>query len=187
MRFYKQKIFLIFFLLISITTPNLLTRAAAIDKTGAKTIIITKGIPINHHLPTLSFVSLNLGEYLDILSAEYLLGKALDSSGPVRQGNLRIEQITFEHGVIITRQYKVWSIRVFNGKTSPIVSPLIDQGGIKIGTKESSIKKFYGEPQKINQNLLGQKELIYTNGINYIIFDISKNTHKVVSFEIGLL
>ncbi len=180
--FYFFTLLLLFFAAYS-TLP---IKAAAIDKSSAREITIGKQVPINQRFPTLSFVTIKLGDYLNLISAEYLLGKAIDSSGPVRQANLRIEQITFEHGIITTRQHKIWTIRVTEDKISPIINPLIAKGG-RIGTTEAQIIKFYGELLKTEKVFPNQKTLIYTNGQNYVQFDISEITHKVIALEIGLL
>ena len=114
MRFFKRisLYFFMFFLLFFAVSPALSAKAMATDTPSDLAIIVPRLVKINQHLPTLSFVTLRLGNYLDFISAEYLLGKAIDSSGPVQQGNLRIEQITFEHGIITTRDNQVWTIRV---------------------------------------------------------------------------
>lgn len=179
---YFFTLLLLFFAVYS-TLP---IKAAAIDESSAREITIGKQVPINQRFPTLSFVTIKLGDYLNLISAEYLLGKAIDSSGPVRQENLRIEQITFEHGIITTRQHKIWTIRITEDKISPIINPLIAKGG-RIGTTEAQVIKFYGKPLKTEKVFPNQKTLIYTNGQNYVQFDISETTHKVIALEIGLL
>lgn len=130
-------------------------------------------------------MTLRLGNYLDFISAEYLLGKAIDSSGLVQQGNLRIEQITFEHGIITTRDNQVWTIRVTGNQTNPNIEPGV--GGVRINDTESQIIKFYGEPIKTEQIFPRQKTLIYIKGRDYVKFDVSETTHKVIEFELGIL
>lgn len=93
MRFFKRisLYFFMFFLLFFAASPALSAKAMATDTPSDLAIMVPKLVKINQHLPTLSFVTLRLGNYLDFISAEYLLGKAIDSSGLVQQGNLRIE------------------------------------------------------------------------------------------------
>lgn len=190
MQFLKQncQAFLAVFLLgVFLLVPNFTTKAAGIDEPGAREITYWELVHINKQLPTASVVSLKLGDYLNLKSAEELLGEAIDSSGQVKQGNLRIEQITFEHGIITTREYKIWSIRFTGGKTLSNVYPRIDRGGISIGNDESYIRKIFGTPQKVNTLIPNHKTLVYTNEQNYAEFDINESTHKVEAFEIGLL
>lgn len=179
--------FLMLFLLFFAVSPTLTINAAAIDEPSAQEVLRARLVRINQRFPTLSFVSLKLGDYLNLLSAEYLLGKATDSSGTVKQGNLRIEQINFEHGIITTRQDKIWTIRVTESKITSAINPIINRGGVGVGDTESKIIEFYGNPLKIEKIFPSQKTLIYANGQNYVKFDISETTHKVIAFEIGLM
>lgn len=187
MRFFKRisLYFFMFFLLFFAASPALSAKAMATDTPSDLAIMVPKLVQINQHLPTLSFVTLRLGNYLDFISAEYLLGKAIDSSGLVQQGNLRIEQITFEHGIITTRDNQVWTIRVTGNQTNPNIEP--DVGGVRIDDTESQIIKFYGEPIKTEQIFPRQKTLIYIKGRDYVKFDVSETTHKVIEFELGIL
>ena len=136
-------------------------------------------------LPHASFVRIGLGEHINLVDAEYLLGKAVNSSGPIQVGRTRVEQIMFNYGTITTIDNHISTIKVYprivNGKNE---SPDIENFAA-IGWPESKVKESCGNPNTIIQNEPSVKTFVYTNTVNYVLLDIDNDTRKVISYEIG--
>ena len=184
----KVTIQCIYFLSILICIPSFsyAAESPAINNPGARVIMNAKMVSINNRFPTLSFVSIGLGEHINLLDAEYLLGKAVNSSGPIQVGRTRVEQITFTYGAITTIDNHISTIKVYpriiNGKDK---SADISYGFGGIGRAETEIKKHVAPPNTIVQNDTSVKTLVYTNTVNYVLLDIDNNTGKVISYEVG--
>lgn len=176
-----------FYILICIPLFSHAAEVPAINHPGARVILREEMIPINNRFPTLSSIRLGLGDYIDLLDAEYLLGKAVNSSGPIHIGRTRIEEITFTYGTIITVDNQITLIRVYPKLVDEKdQSPLIAYGFKGMGYTEAEIRNSCGNPSKITQDNPTVKTLIYTNGVNYILLDINRDTDRVISYEIGL-
>ena len=172
-------------ILICIPAISYAIEAPPINRPSARVIFKAQLCSINNRFPTLSFVRIGLGEHINLVDAEYLLGKAVNSSGPIQVGRTRVEQIIFNYGTITTIDNHISTIKVYprivNGKNE---SPDIENFAA-IGWPESKVKESCGNPNTIIQNEPSVKTFVYTNTVNYVLLDIDNDTRKVISYEIG--
>lgn len=160
----------------------------SIDAPEAREITESFRFPINGDTTKImSHVSLRSGDFIDMYSAERLLGKVVSISDPIHLGSAYIaHQIKFENGTITTTNEIIRVIRVFDSTNSgKEMGPFIANGFACIGWSENDIRKEHGNPTDVME-FKGSRTLVYANGKNYIHIDINPKTGKVISYELGL-
>lgn len=162
-----------------------------IDRQEGRELTVWEDVPINGQIVT-SHIILRLGDPINLMTAECLLGKAISTTGRIKTTHASsVEQITFQYGSVTTESGYIQNIKVFenmptNVKPVPWVIGLAKVGSPLKALWNPSHNTMITSEMKLNAST---KKIIYqsTNMTNYVSLIVDIPTNRVKSFELGLI